>query len=260
MRRRLIELTTEHVTRRVLVYAGIGDDCLDKSVAAAAESILQGVEAVVAHLPCYFTLQPEEMLSYYLHLMERIEGPLIIYSIPSTTHMSIPVEVIAQLCEHPRIAGFKDSENSPGRPEELVRQLGSRKDFSLLIGVSVLSDKALSLGMDGVVPSSANLEPRPWRELLGSAQCGDWEAAERVQNRVDGLTRVFQRDRTLGQSIAALKAATSRNGLCGPAMLPPLRALRPEESARILRELSELGWLDAQPHLDKSFPRDEPAQ
>jgi 4-hydroxy-tetrahydrodipicolinate synthase len=64
---------------------------------------------------------------------------------------------------------------------------------------------------------------------------------ERLQQRVNLVAQVFQRGRTLGQSLAALKASMSVLGLCGTSMLPPLQALAPDEVDAIRRELAGLG-------------------
>jgi 2-dehydro-3-deoxy-D-pentonate aldolase len=241
LRRNFVQSAVKHLRRRALLYVGVGDNCLAHSVDAAADAFRSGADAVVAQLPSYYPLKPEEMTSYYWSLAERIEGPLLMYNIPSTTHMSIPVDVVASLSRHPRIAGFKDSENNTERLEQLTSRLLGDDNFSLFIGVGVLSAQGLLSGMDGVVPSSGNLDPRSWREMCDAAQRGDREEVERFQTRVNRLAQVFQRGRTLGQSLAALKAAMSVLGLCGTSMLPPFSPIAPEAIDLIREELATLG-------------------
>jgi 4-hydroxy-tetrahydrodipicolinate synthase len=121
--------------------------------------------------------------------------------------------------------GFKDSENTAGRPEALAAALGGSDRFALMMGVSAHSARALRLGMDGLVPSSGNLAPRLWRTLWDEAGSGRWEAVDGLQSRLDEVAALFQKGRSLGQALAALKGAMSLLGLCQPAMLPPLRGL-----------------------------------
>jgi 4-hydroxy-tetrahydrodipicolinate synthase len=155
--------------------------------------------------------------------------------------MSIPVDVVARLASHPRIVGFKDSENNTVRMDAIAGRLLGKKAFSLFVGVGVLSARGLLMGMDGVVPSSGNLDPRSWRSMCEAASRGDWAEAERLQSEVNRLAQVFQRGRTLGQSLAALKAAMSLLGLCGTSMLPPLRPVDSEAVDAIRTELAALG-------------------
>ncbi len=241
LRRSFIRASVERLRGRALLYVGIGDNCFASTVECAAEAFHSGADAVVAQLPSYYALTPEEIHSYYWSLAERINGPLLLYNIPSTTHMSIPVDVVASLARHPRIVGFKDSENSADRLEQVVSRLLGDDNFSLFVGVGVLMGRGLLRGMDGVVPSSGNLDPRSWRALCDAARRGDREEVERLQARLDRLAQVFQRNRTLGQSLAALKAAMSLYGLCGTSMLPPLHAVSPEGLNSIRDELLTLG-------------------
>jgi 4-hydroxy-tetrahydrodipicolinate synthase len=241
MRSRFACVAAERLRGRALLYVGIGDNCPANSVAAAAEAFSRGADAVVAQLPSYYPLDPDEMIAYYCSLADRIGGPLLLYNIPMTTHMSIPVDVVARLASHPRIVGFKDSENNTVRMDAIAGRLLGKKAFSLFVGVGVLSARGLLMGMDGVVPSSGNLDPRSWRSMCEAASRGDWAEAERLQSEVNRLAQVFQRGRTLGQSLAALKAAMSLLGLCGTSMLPPLRPVDSEAVDAIRTELAALG-------------------
>jgi dihydrodipicolinate synthase/N-acetylneuraminate lyase len=239
MRSRLVAITVEHVGDRAMTYAGIGDNSLAHSVQAAEEYLRLGVDAVVAHLPSYYALSPEEQYDYYAALAEQIPGPLMLYNIPSTTHMSISVEVAEKLSHHPRIIGLKDSENDMARLQAVIETLGGRSDFAVFVGVSALSARALSLGADGMVPSPAHLVPDLCRRLYESGSQGSVARAEEYQQQVDQVTDIYVRNRTLGQSLAALKAAMGALDLCGPDVLPPLRPLDTAQQEAVRREFLE---------------------
>jgi 4-hydroxy-tetrahydrodipicolinate synthase len=180
------------------------------------------------------------MRSYFDLLIDRTPGPILLYNIPQTTHMSIPTDVAEQLSTHPRVVGFKDSENVPGRPEDLARRFSGRADFSLFMGVSVLSAHALRLGFQGLVPSSGNLVPGLWHDLYAAAVARDWTRVDALQKQVDAVGQVFQKNRTLAQSLAALKAGLESLGLCAPTVLPPLRTLTSDERRLVHHELNAL--------------------
>jgi 4-hydroxy-tetrahydrodipicolinate synthase len=225
---------------RVPVYAGIGDNSFEDSVAAGNDYLLMGVNAVVAHLPSYYSLQPPGMRAYFELLADQIRGPLILYNIPQTTQMSIPLDVVEALSHRPAIVGLKDSENMPERMEETARRLAGRADFSIFMGTARLATEALRLGYDGLVPGSGNLVPELWQELYRHARAGRWPAAEALQERLDTIAQVFQRDRSLGDSLAALKVAMTARGLCGPTVLPPLQTLNGAACEAIKKELAAL--------------------
>jgi len=223
MRSRLVAITVGQVQGRATTYAGISHNCLAYSVQAAEEYIKLGIDVLVARLPSYYALSVEEQRDYYLALIERIPGPLILYNISSTTHMAIPIEVVERLSESPKVVGIKDSDNDLSRLKELLKRLGGRPDFSILVGVTELSVQALSMGADGCVPSPGNLVPGVCQQLYESAIRGDMETAEIYQRKLNEIVDIFRTNRTLAESLGLLKAAMGALSLCGPYVLPPLR-------------------------------------
>ena len=239
-RRELARLAIERVAGRCLVYAGIGSNCLEESVAAGREYLALGAHAVVAHLPAYFPLAPAEMVEYYRLLADRLEGPLVIYNMPPTTHMSIPLDALDELSRHPNVVALKDSENDLGRLKNVIAAFRGRPDFAVFIGPSVHAAETLAAGADGVVPSSGNLAPHLWRRLYDHVRAERRSEAAAVQQQLNAIGHVYQAGRSLGQMMAGLKAALEARGLCGPTVLPPLRTLEPAERGRIRDELESL--------------------
>jgi len=243
MRHQFARRALSHIDHRVRSYVGIGDNCVAQSISAANESFRLGVDAVVAHPPSYYPLTPEELFDYFSLLVREIHGDLLIYNIPITTHLSIPVDIVERLSRNPRIVGMKDSENDIQRAIEVIKRLNGRSDFSLLMGASMLSARALMLGMVGVVPGSANLIPHCWRDLYDSASSGDGNRAEQLQSQANQVATVLQQGRTLGHSLAGVKAAMSAKGLCQATVLPPLRTLTQEQIEEVSQQMRLLQLL-----------------
>ena len=238
---RLTEIAVAGAKDRVPVYAGIGHNCPAESVAAAERYLRAGVDAVVAHLPSYYALEPAEMQAYFESLAQQIDGPLVIYNMPQTTHMMIPLDVVEKLTAVPTIIALKDSANDVPRMTEVAKRFGGRDDFSIFMGVALLSVQALRAGFDGLVPSSGAFVARMWQEFDNACAKGDWDEAGKLQQRFDEIAQVLQRGRTLGQSLAALKVAVATDGTCEPHMLPPLQALSAAEAESIRTQLAAIG-------------------
>jgi 4-hydroxy-tetrahydrodipicolinate synthase len=168
----------------------------------------------------------------------------LLYNMPTTTGVSIPLDAVAELLGHPKLAGLKDSENNPQRHEELLQRFGGKKDFSVFIGVGALMNKGLRLGADGIVPSVGNLIPEVCHQLCAAAEKADWAGADVRSARMNAVAALYQKGRNLNESLSALKAAMHLRGLCAPQVLPPLRKVSEAELEKIRRHMIELHLLN----------------
>lgn len=241
----LVETTIRAAAGRVPVYAGIGDNCVSHSISAGRTYLELGATAVVALLPGYYALTPDDMRAYFRAIHDGVAGPLMLYNIPVATHHSVPLDVVEQLADLPHVIGFKDSEGTEGRWQDAARRFAGRPNFALLMGIAAKATMALQAGFDGVIPSSGNLTPAAWAHYWQSVKAGDWTAAAAQQARFDHTQTLLQRGSTLGHALAGLKAALAEQGICGPDMLPPLHALNEQQRAALRADLLEDGVLSS---------------
>lgn len=218
------------------LYAGIGSNCVRESVDLARYAFDQGVDAVAATLPSYYGLTESQMRDYFLGLAEEIKGPLIIYNIPATTHMSIPIGLIDELSNHPLIVGVKDSERSEERLSQSISLWKNRTDFSHFLGWAARSAHALLEGGDGLIPSTGNLLPGIYSEMEKAVETGDREKAFLLQDESDWYGNLYQGGRTLGQSLWALKVLLQEEKLCKPVVMPPLQPGTASEAKKLIEQ------------------------
>ncbi|WP_461087553.1 dihydrodipicolinate synthase family protein [Spirosoma gilvum] len=227
-------------TPDMMLYAGISGNCLEESVELSNYCFDVGADAVCATLPCYYALSESQMKRYFEQLADQLNGPLIIYNIFATTRMSIPISIIDELSYHPNIVGIKDSERSTERLAESVALWANRPDFSHFMGWAARSAHALMAGSDGLVPSTGNLFPGIYRDMVKAVEDGDEEKAVYYQNQSDLFGHVYQSGRTLGESLWALKVLMQENGLCGTTMMPPLQQLSEQDAIDLKTAFAEL--------------------
>lgn len=218
----------------MIIYANLTGNCFSEQLKQAEAYTQVGADVITATLPTYYQLTAEQMENYYRRLADSITGPLMLYNILATTHMSIPVEVVRRLSDHPNIVGIKDSERDLERMAQCIDIARGRSDFAYFCGCAAHSARALELGGDGIVPSTGNFVPAMYRKLYESAVNGDMATAQRLQDETDAIALTYQKDRTLGQSLAALKVVMQAYGLCKPWMLMPLTRLSAEEEQAIV--------------------------
>lgn len=221
------------------LYAGLTGTSVAGQIRRANEYFALGADVVVATLPSYYVLTASQMSDYYRTLADNISGPLMIYNIPSTTHMSVPLEEIETLSRHGNICGLKDSERDAGRLKACIEAFRDRDDFSFFCGWGAESARSLAWGADGIVPSTGNLVPELYRQLYQAARRKEDDIARQIQEETDAIAALYQRGRTLGQSLAALKEMMAVAGWCKPYMKPPLTRLDQEERETIRSRTKE---------------------
>ena len=232
-RETMVRETAGFIADRSKLYAGIYDTCFENILAQAEEYARLGIMTFVAHLPAYYPLTPLQVENYFVLLADLLPGELIVYNIPATTKISIPIEIIGSLSRHPKIIGLKDSERSVERMEKLAALFAEREDMTIYSGWTHKSTFALGLGFDGIVPSTGNLIPHRFFELYRAVVEGNTPLAEKLQAEIDPIADLHQKDRVLSDGIILLKLMMTELGLCGPDVLPPLQRFRPDEEKRV---------------------------
>lgn len=223
-----------------VLYAGISSNSIDESITFARFCADHAVDAVAATLPAYYALTDDQMQLYFEQLAGAIPLPLIIYNIPATTHMSIPLPVIDALSHHPNIIATKDSERSDERLQASLRLWKNRDDFAHYLGWSARSAAALIAGSDGLIPSTGNIFPEIYQKMLRAVAAGDTALAYEMQQQSDAGGALYQSGRTLGQSLWALKVLMHEKGLCQPVVMPPLQPQEAHQLAELKKSLSNL--------------------
>ncbi len=233
----LVKLAVDAAAGRELVYAGIADNCLAASLEKAREYKDLGADVLVSHLPCYYPIDEEQMKHYFSALADVSPLPLVLYNIPVTTKLSIPLALIDELSHHENIVGAKDSERGDDRLRESLALWADREDFTFHLGWAAMSSFGLQNGLDGIVPSSANLVPGLYRAIYDAAKSGDGAEADRLQAITDEISAYYQQDQPLSRAIPIFKAMLSAFKICEPHVASPMLTLEGAELASIKSEV-----------------------
>ncbi|PHN02450.1 dihydrodipicolinate synthase family protein [Flavilitoribacter nigricans] len=216
----------------VVTYVGITANSFAETVELANYAHELGYDAVVPHLPTYYPLHDALMTRYFLQLADSTEAPIMLYNIPITTGMSIPLPVIEELSRHPRIVGLKDSEMGEERLQQNLNLWKEREDFAFFLGCAAYSARGMLGGAQGIVPSMANLIPGHYQAIVDYALAGDPEMAILNQQICDDVSSCCQKGRTVVDAIPGLKYMLHLAGYCTPEVAMPMAP--PDEANRKL--------------------------
>jgi len=223
-----------------ILFAGISSNVVSESIELAKLCADNGVDAVATTLPSYYQLSESSIKKYFEQLANAIPLPLVIYNIPATTYMSIPLQLIDELSHHPNIIATKDSERSEERLKQSLALWKDRNDFGHFLGWAAKSADALLGGGDGLIPSTGNLFPEIYSVMLRAVQDDDEQEAYKMQQLSDVYGNLYQANRTLGESLWALKLLMKEKGLCEAVVMPPLQPQSEAEALKLIQSLKEI--------------------
>ncbi len=116
--REVLRVAAEATAPEKVLIAGVGRESVKGTVELAEAAAKNSYDAILIRTPFYYAGQmskPAAVLSYFRSVADRSPLPVILYNIPKCVPYDIPIEVIAELAQHPNIIGIKDSSGSVDR-------------------------------------------------------------------------------------------------------------------------------------------------
>jgi len=120
--REVLRVAAETTAPEKVLVAGVGRESVGATVALAEAAAGYKYDAVLVRPPSYYSgqLTSAAMLHYFRSVADRSPLPVLLYNIPKCVPYQIPIEIIAELANHPNIIGIKDSSGSVDRIRDTV--------------------------------------------------------------------------------------------------------------------------------------------
>src|SRR5579883_1789124 len=163
------------------LIAGAGVDSTAETIARARRAAEIGYDAVLIKTPHYFKamLTPAALERHYLTVADASPLPVLIYSIPQYTGISVTSDWVARLANHPNIVGIKDSSGNVSLVAEIAQLCGP--EFSVFTGSASTLFPSLLLGAAGGILALACYLPEAAQEMYEAARAGDARRATSIQ-------------------------------------------------------------------------------
>lgn len=229
---KVIQTVVDETNGKVLVVAGTGAPSTQETIAFTRDAADLGVDAVLVVTPYYFKLSNPEIQEHYRSVSETVDIPIVIYSVPKFTGVTLEPALIHKLAvENEQVIGVKDSSGNLGAIAETIRLAGTR--ISVLAGAADIVLPTLLAGGKGAVVAVANVFPTLCSQLCKAFKNGQYEDAAKLQNQVSFANEVLVKR---FNQLSAIKEAMKSKGLPGGYPRKPALPL-PGPEKRILAEL-----------------------
>lgn len=232
---RVIDIAMEAIAGRGRIIAQVGGGDLPGTLKTARHARQVKVDAVSLLQPWFFSYDEEAQFNYIARVAETLEDwPLYLYNLPQNTHTSLPPAVLERLLNtFENIRGIKES----GSLENLETWNTFRSDrFQVMSGIDAQVCTSFKLGGYAVVASTANVQPRVFRNLYDAAMEKRWEEAEKQQAQISRFAELLNPPIL----IATIKESMRLKGIDAGFVRPPLRNLQPAEISDLKRKLQTI--------------------
>ena len=219
-----------------LCLAGTGRESTVAAVRAAKRAAALGADAVLVRTPAYFRtlLTAAALTDHYRVVADASPVPVVLYNFTALTGVTLPVESVARLAEHPNVIGIKES----GSDLRFVTALidATPDDFAVMAGSAPVFFASLLVGAAGGILALASAVPDLCAELHDLVRAGRLDEARALQRRLTPLAGLV----TSIHGVPGLKAALSLLGYAAGDPRPPLRPAGPAAVEQIRRALADL--------------------
>ena len=212
----LLRETVKTVQKSVPVIMGVGSNCTAHAVEKARRAEKNGADALLAVTPYYNKCTPEGLVRHYREIASATSLPIIAYTVPSRTSMTIPPSVWGELFAIPNMIGIKDATGDIAYGAQFLSCLGS--EICLWSGNDNATLPLLSLGSDGVISVLSNIKPKETSRLCHAFREGKIEESQSLSRSLLPLSDALFCE----VNPIPVKAALSILGLCKPYCRMPL--------------------------------------
>ena len=190
----ILEATIDQVKGRVPVYAGTGCISTRDTIYMSRRAQELGADVLSIITPSFAAASQKELYDHYCEVAKHVDLPSVLYNIPPRTGNKLLPETVAKLARDVDvIQGAKDSSGDLENLKAYIRLTQDvGKPFSVLAGNDGAILTCLKEGGAGGIAGRANLYPKSLASIYNSFVAGDIAQAEKLQDAVATLQRVFR--------------------------------------------------------------------
>jgi 4-hydroxy-2-oxoglutarate aldolase len=219
-----------------VLIAGTGAESTAETVARTRRAAELGYAAALVKTPYYYkpVYKAETYIRHFRAVADASPIPVLLYSVPQFTGITLETPEILALAAHPNIVGIKDSSGNIQRVAEIVA--GAPADFQVLTGGAAVIYPALTVGARGAILALAAALPEKCAEVFLLFQSGRHEQAKALQLELAVASKRIVSE----QGIAGVKYAMDLRGYCGGLPRLPLLPLTEEKKQSVAKVLSQI--------------------
>jgi 4-hydroxy-2-oxoglutarate aldolase len=216
------------------LLAGTGVESTAETISRTKRAAELGYHAALVKTPYYYkpVYKPDVFIAHYRRVADASPIPVLLYSVPQFTGISLEASEVAVLAEHPNIIGIKESSGHVQRVGEMVA--AAPASFQVLTGGAGVLLPSLTVGAKGAILALASALPEKCAELYEVTRRGQLNAARELQKNLLRASKLIVSE--LG--IPGVKFVMDQRGYRGGLPRLPLLPLSDPAKRRVLELLA----------------------
>jgi 4-hydroxy-2-oxoglutarate aldolase len=204
-----------------LVVAGVGSESTPETISRSAVAAKLGYDCVLVKTPSFYksALNPDALAEHYQRVADASKLPVVLYSIPQFTGVTLEADLVARLAEHPNIIGIKESSGNVQRVGEIIAAVP--EGFQVVVGSADTLYASLMLGAVGGILALADCLPELCVELYQAVVADRTANARELNRRILPASKKIVRQ----MGIAGVKWTMDYRGYYGGPVRGPLMPL-----------------------------------
>jgi len=216
------------------LLAGTGVESTAETISRTKRAAELGYHAALVKTPYYYKpmYKPDVYIAHYRRVADASPIPVLLYSVPQFTAISLEAPEVAVLAEHPNIVGIKESSGHVQRVAEMIA--ATPASFQVLTGGAAVLFPSLAVGAKGAILALASALPEKCAELYEVTRRGQIDAARELQKTLLRASKLIVSE--LG--IPGVKFVMDQRGYRGGAPRLPLLPVSESGKRRVLELLA----------------------
>jgi 4-hydroxy-2-oxoglutarate aldolase len=218
------------------LLAGTGAESTAETIERTKRAAEFGYHAALVKPPYYYkpAYKPEALIAHFRRVADESPIPVMLYSIPQFTGITLSAAEVAALAEHPNITGIKDSSGNVQGTADYVA--ATPPAFNVLVGNAATLYPSFVVGARGGILALASALPEKCVALFELIRHGHHEKARELQSVVARASKLVVSE--LG--LTGVKYVMDQRGYRGGIPRLPLQPLKEEQKKRLSEMLASL--------------------
>lgn len=219
-----------------ILIAGTGAESTAETIEHTNRAASFGYAVALVRTPSFYkpAMTESALAEHYLRVADAARIPILVYSVPVFTHVTVEAPLVARVSKHPNIIGMKDSSGNVQGVAEIIA--AAPKEFQTLVGSASILYESLEKGAVGAILAVACAFPELCVEVYEASRAGEPAKAHSLAQKLMAPAKLFGPR----YGIAGLKYALDRIGYYGGLARSPLLPLDASGQAEIDALLSNL--------------------